>query len=362
MNFGLFMMPVHHPEKPLQRTIKEDMNTIIQADQLGIDEAWIGEHFTIPWENLPAPDLFISQAFARTKNIKLGTGVVLLQLHDPKMLAHRIAMLDHLGEGRFYFGVGTGGVPTEFEFFGVDQEKRHARAAEVVDAVVKIWEADGPLDYQGEFHHVTSPTPIEEGSLGLWFKPYTKPHPPIAVAGVSPNSSTIEWAGEHGWIPLTTDLLPLASIPTHWEAYQRGAAKTGRVANRQDWRVSLDIHVAETTEEARSNVLNHGMARTYEEYFFPLFRKLGFLPLIKPDENMPDEAITVDYLMDNSWVIGDPDYCVRRIREVYDSVGGFGTLLQLTQDWDPPEIGMKSMELFAKHVMPQLRDLQPAGN
>ena len=191
----------------------------------------------------------------------------------PKMLAHRIAMLDHLGEGRFYFGIGTGGVPTEFDFFGVDQEDRHARAAEVIDVVLKIWETDGPLDFQGKFHQVSSPAPVlPEVGLGLWLKPYTSPHPPIAVAGVSPNSSTIEWAGEHGWIPLTTDILRPNQVPTHWEAYSRGAAKTGRTPDRREWRVCLDIHVAETTEEARNDVLNHGMGRTYNEYFFPVYK------------------------------------------------------------------------------------------
>jgi alkanesulfonate monooxygenase SsuD/methylene tetrahydromethanopterin reductase-like flavin-dependent oxidoreductase (luciferase family) len=361
MNFGFFMMPVHHPSKGLPRTIDEDMHTVILADELGFDEVWIGEHFTIPWENLPAPDLFIAKALGLTKNIKIGTGVVLLQLHDPKMLAHRIAMLDHLAQGRFYFGVGTGGVPTEFEFFGVEEDQRHARAAEVVDAVLKIWEADGPFDYQGQFHHITSPTPIPEVGLGLWLKPYTNPHPPIAVAGVSRNSSTIEWAGENGWIPLTTDILPLEHVPTHWEAYQRGAVKGGKVADRRQWRVSLDIHVAETTEEARNDVLNHGMARTFNEYFFPLFRRMGMMDLLKSDDSMPDQDLTVEYLLENRWVVGDPDYCLQKIREVYDTVGGFGTLLQLSQDWDPPEKGWKSMELFAKHVAPQLRDLLPDG-
>ena len=361
MNFGLFMMPVHHPDKGLPRTLKEDMNTVVTADRVGFDEAWIGEHFTIPWENLPAPDLFIAKAFALTENIKLGTGVVLLQLHDPKMLAHRISMLDHLGEGRFLFGVGTGGVPTEFEFFGIDEEKRHARAAETLDAVLKIWESDGTLDYQGEFHQIKSPTPMTEVGLGLWHKPLTLPHPPIAVAGVSRNSSTIEWAGENGWIPLTTDILPLVYVPTHWEAYKRGAAKAGRTADRKDWRVSLMIHVAETTEKARDNALNHGMARMFDEYFLPLFRKMGFLDLVKADESIPDDAITVEYLMDDRWIVGDPDHCVKKIREVYDAVGGFGTLLQTNMDWDPPEIGLKSLELFSEHVMPQLRDLVPNG-
>ena len=151
----------------------------------------IGEHHTIPWENLPAPDLFIAKALAMTKNIKLGTGVVLLQLHDPKMLADRIATLDYLAEGRFYFGIGTGGVPTEFEYFGIEEGNRHARAAETIEAVLKIWESKGQLDYQGEFHQVTAPAPRLDGTLKLWLEPYTKPHPPIAVAAVSPNSSTV---------------------------------------------------------------------------------------------------------------------------------------------------------------------------
>ena len=361
MKFGFFMMPVHHPEKGVARTIKEDMKTIVLADQLGFDEAWIGEHFTIPWENLPAPDLFIAKAFALTKNIHLGTGVVLLQLHDPIMLAHRIAMLDHLGEGRFYFGIGTGGVPTEFDFFNVDREKRHARAAEVVDAVLKIWEADGTLDYQGEFHHVKSPTPMPEADLRMWFKPQTLPHPPIGVAGSSRNSPTLEWAGEYGWIPMSTSTLPLVHVPSHWDANQKGAAKAGRVADRREWRVSFDVHLAETTEDARNDVLNHGMARSYNEYFFPLARKTDALGNMKLDESMPDDAVTVDYLMDDRWVIGDPGYYVRKIREAYDTVGGFGTMLQLTQDWDPPEKGWKSMELFAKHVAPALKDLTPSG-
>ena len=361
MNFGFFMMPVHHPSKGLQRTIKEDMQTVVTADQLGYHEGWIGEHFTIPWENLPAPDLFIAQAFAKTQNIKLGTGVVLLQLHDPKMLAHRLAMLDHLGEGRFYLGVGTGGVPTEFELFEVEEDQRHARAAEVLDVVLKLWAAEGPFEYNGEFYQVkaTSPFPDIGLGLGLWLKPYQKPHPPIGVAGVSRNSSTIEWAGENGWIPLTTDILPLEHLHTHWEAYQRGAAKGGHVADRRDWRVCLDIHVAETTEEARNDVLNHGMGRSFDEYFFPLFSRMGMFDLMKDDESMPDEAITVPYLMDNRWVVGDPEHCLKAIRAVYDQVGGFGTLLQLTQDWDPPEKGWKSMELFMKHIAPELRDLLP---
>lgn len=361
MEFGLFMMPLHHPSKGLPRTIKEDMQSIVLADELGFNEAWVGEHFTIAWENLPAPDLFISQAFAKTKNIKIGTGVVLLQLHDPKELAHRIAMLDHLSDGRFYFGVGTGGAPTEFEFFGISEENRHARAAEVIDAVLRIWESDGNLDYQGQFYQIKSPTKVPAADLRMWLKPETKPHPPIAVAGVSPNSSTIEWAGENGWIPLTTSLLTTEFVPSHWEAYKRGAAKGGKTADRRDWRVCVDIHIAETTEEARDQVLNNGMARSFTEYFFPLLKHAGFFDIFKTDPSTPDSEINAEYLLDHRWIVGDPAHCLQQIKNLYNEVGGFGTLLLLTQDFDPPELSWKSMELFAKHVAPELKDLVPTG-
>ena len=362
MNFGFFMMPLHHPEKGLQRTLKEDMRTITLADELGFDEAWIGEHHTLNWEGLTAPDLFIAKALALTKNIKLGTGVTLLQIHEPKMLADRIATLDHLAEGRFYFGVGTGGATTEFSYFGIAEEQRHARAAEVLDAVMKIWESDGNLEYHGKFVDVISPPRISDFGSGLWLKPFTKPHPPVAVAGVSPNSSTIEWAGEQGYIPLSTNIVALNQVPSHWEVYKRGAQKTGRTTDRREWRVCIDLHVAETTEEARNDVLHHGMARSFHQYNFPLLRYSGMMSLMKPDQNMPDDDITVEYLMDNRWAVGDPDYCLQKIREMYDYLGGFGTLLILTQDFDPPEKTWKSMELFAKHIAPKLRDLWPDPN
>ena len=358
MEHGLFMMPVHLPSKGMARTIKEDMETIIQADRLGFDEAWIGEHHTIQWENIPGPELFIAKALGLTKDIKLGTGVILLQLHDPRMLANHIVVLDHLAEGRFLFGIGTGGVPTEFEFFGVSQEERHERAAEVMDIVLKIWESDGTLDYEGKFHHIKAPEPWPEIGLSMYAKPLTLPHPPIGVACASRSSPTAEWAGEKGWWPMTSGMLPPDAVASQWEVYEKGAAKAGLKADRRIWRVCRDIHVAETTEQARQDVLTQGMARSYNQYFLPLLgsRPMG-LDNLKHDPNMPDEDVTVDFLLDNSWIVGDPDYCISRIKQLYEQVGGFGTLLQLTQDWDDPGIGHRSMELFMKHVAPALDEL-----
>ena len=83
MKAGLFLMPSHPPERSTWDAHQWDLDCLELADNLGFSEAWIGEHFTAPWEPVPAPDLLIAQALMRTTNIKLGTGAHLLPFHNP---------------------------------------------------------------------------------------------------------------------------------------------------------------------------------------------------------------------------------------------------------------------------------------
>ena len=96
---GPFQYAVARSGRPHAETYDEDLETLARADRLGFSEGWIGEHFTLPWENIPAPDIFIARALGVTEQMDLGTGVVLLHYHNPVMVAHRIAMLDHLAKG-----------------------------------------------------------------------------------------------------------------------------------------------------------------------------------------------------------------------------------------------------------------------
>lgn len=100
------MMPSHPPERSIRDGYEWDLRQLERLDDLGFHEAWIGEHFTAPWEPNPAPDLLIAQALLRTENIKLCPGAHLLPYHHPVELAHRVAFLDHLAEGRYMFGAG----------------------------------------------------------------------------------------------------------------------------------------------------------------------------------------------------------------------------------------------------------------
>src|SRR5678816_2849851 len=133
MQFGLFMMPLHPPHRAFADGYDRDIDQIVLADRLGFREAWVGEHLTERWENAPAPDLLIAQALVLTKQIRLGTGVTLLALHNPVYLAHRLAMLDHMARGRFQWGIGAGGIATDLTLLGLDHANPTARSAEVLD-------------------------------------------------------------------------------------------------------------------------------------------------------------------------------------------------------------------------------------
>ena len=89
MEVGYFTMPMHPPGSDLTKTLEDDLQQIVTLDKLGYREAWIGEHFTTAWENIPAPDLFIAQALPLTQNIILGTGVTCMPNHNPFVVAHR---------------------------------------------------------------------------------------------------------------------------------------------------------------------------------------------------------------------------------------------------------------------------------
>ena len=104
MEVGYFTMPMHPPGSDLTKTLEDDLQQIVTLDKLGYKEAWIGEHFTTAWENIPAPDLFIAQALPLTQNIILGTGVTCMPNHNPFVVAHRDRAVGPHGAGPLLLG------------------------------------------------------------------------------------------------------------------------------------------------------------------------------------------------------------------------------------------------------------------
>src|SRR4051794_36665818 len=105
MKFGIFMAPFHRTGQNPTLAIERDLELIVRLDELGYDEAWVGEHHSAGWEIIAAPEIFIATAAERTRHIKLGTGVISLPYHHPLWVADRMVLLDHLTRGRVMFGI-----------------------------------------------------------------------------------------------------------------------------------------------------------------------------------------------------------------------------------------------------------------
>ena len=110
-------------------------------------------------------------------------------------------------------------------------------------------------------------------------------------------------------------------VNSQWEAVTEGA-QTGRTVSRSAWRLVRDVYIAETDEEARHKALNGMLARVWRDYLIPLFKQLTFLPSMKHDPEIPDEAVTPEYMADHLWLIGSPETVASKIRKLYTEVGG----------------------------------------
>lgn len=146
MEFGLFLQPVHHPSEHPTLALERDLELLELLDDLGYDEAWIGEHHSTGWENIASPEVVIAAAAQRTKHLRLGTGVVQLGLHHPLVALDRMILLDHLTRGRAMFGVGVGGgLPSDLKVFGLTPEVAGKRLGESLAVMLRLLTEQAPV-------------------------------------------------------------------------------------------------------------------------------------------------------------------------------------------------------------------------
>ena len=372
MKLGLFQMPFHLPHRGLYESWERDLELIVLADRLGYKEAWIGEHTTLPWENIPVPELIIAQALRMTDKIAFGTGVTQLPLQHPVELANRIAMIDQMAQGRFYWGIGVRAMASDLEVYGVndpDMNRVRDRGRECLEAVLGIWNANGErFDFEGEYYEVHSPEAYRSQGAKLWMQPFQKPHPPIGVASNSPGSDTLRIAGERGWLPMSGSIMLPADIARQWPVIEEGAVSAGRTPDRGEWRIARHVFVGDTTESAREGAMeSFGKAFYHLEQFRAeavAAKAKGKAPATDEESRGGDEAKagsprTLDSMMENVWIVGDPDECAEKIRALYELVGGFGYVLSVTYDPDDHSLMKRSVELLATEVAPRIADLSP---
>ena len=359
MELGMFSMPSHPPERDLREGWEWDLQTIVWGDELGFCEAWIGEHHAAKWEPHPAPDLLTLEALRRTKNIRVGPGGFLLPYYHPAELANRVALLDHISEGRLNFGIAASGLPSDWEMFGVDGMNGENRemTAEAIDFIMNLWTQEPGWTHEGRYWKGSVPVGMPDMDLVHHLRPLQQPHPPIGVAGLSSPSPTLELAGEKGWIPMSLNLNP-NYVASHWDSYAAGAQRAGHEVSRREWRMVREIFVAPTDEEAWELSVNGPMGRMMTEYFLPLLEAFEFHDYLKADDDPVAGAVDAAYCARNNWFIGSPETVADKIEKVYADVGGFGHLLLFNFDYvDNPDAWHRSMQLLANEVMPRVAHL-----
>ncbi|MGV9870836.1 LLM class flavin-dependent oxidoreductase [Rhodococcus koreensis] len=333
-----------------------DLQAVQWADQYNLDEFYFAEHYTLAREACPAPDLMIAAASQVASRIKLGALGHLLPYHNPVALAHRMMWLDHMTGGRYVAGVAPGAFPSDAQLFGTGKNNPEM-LAEALDIVQSIFTKDGPWRIDGKYWTADMPA-YSESFHGPHLKPLQQPHPEILMTGMQPVSPTLTQAGQRGFSPVSQEVCTDALVQ-HWETYTAAAEAAGHEADRGRWRVVRDFWVADTDEEARDAVLNGPMGRTWAEHNLPTFNNLGIGHLLAGSAISPDE-LSLEWMVDNFFLVGSPDTVAEKIRALYDSVGGFGTLLTATHGRGPnPEAFRRSLELMGTEVAARLADLRP---
>ena len=356
MQLGFFTMPIHPLAKDWRQSLREDREAFVLADELGFAEGYCGEHVTDRAENITSCAMFLSTLVDATKSIKLGTGTVNMPNAHPAAVAAQIAMLDHLLDGRFIFGISPGGLLSDAEIFGNLDADRNAMFLEAINQVLAIWDGEPPYNLKGKYWNISVERQfIPELGQGYVGKPLQRPHPPIVVTAVAPFSKGVTEAAARGWDPISANFLMPQWVKSHWPKYVEGCERVGRKADPANWRVARSIFVADDEKTAKAYATDPNSP--YRYYYSQLFTKLkkgGRIELFKTRRDQPDDEIALDSICDQLITYGTPDKVADEILKYRETVGDFGTLLYAGKDWADRDLGRRSMILLAEKVLPRV--------
>lgn len=366
IELGIFVQPIHPFPRDQGDIYREAEAKVILADKLGFSEAWIGEHYSASTEPITSPLIFLASLIHRTSRIKLGCGTINLPNHHPAMVAGDVALFDHLSGGRLLFGIGPGGLATDFELFGTqDFEHRGEATIEAFDMILKLWSEDPPFDIRGKYWSIkVEKNILPSAGVGYLTRPLQKPHPPVATSAVSPFSGSLKTAAQRGWWAITSNFSPEYIAASHWKVYGEATAAAGREPDGASWRLARTILVAPSDSEAEDYVLDPKRAtHAYFDYLIKLLKTTNGTGVIKPRPDMTDDELDADAVVKSVVIAGSAKTVAEKLLGLRERVGPFGTLLISGMDWDGPNgpIERRSMELLSDAVLPEVNRALASG-
>jgi len=256
------------------------------------------------------------------------------------MVANRMVQLDHMTHGRVLLGVGPGALPGDAHMMGIPHDTQRERMDESLGVILRLFTETEPITYKSDWFE------LNEALVHL--RPFQQPYMPVAVASVQ-SPAGVALAGKHGAAVLTITVprdpsAGPADLKGLWEVAEQSAAEHGKEVNRDEWRLVMPVHLAESRQEARDEV-RVGSGQYLREYSEETNGRKSVFdgPLDQIVDNMAESG---------SWIVGTPDDCIEAINTLQERSGGFGGFLVQTIDWAPRDKMLRSYELLARYVMP----------
>jgi alkanesulfonate monooxygenase SsuD/methylene tetrahydromethanopterin reductase-like flavin-dependent oxidoreductase (luciferase family) len=352
MEFGLFnsacVMPMFEGDE--HRRIMDEVAIVQAAEQVGFKYTWATEHhFLTEYSHLSANEVFLGYLAAATSHIHLGSGIfnITPPVNHPARVAERVAMLDHLSEGRFEFGMGRGSSTTEQKGFGItDPDLTRDMFDEVVGQFRLMWAPEEYPGLDGRF--------VQMPARNVLPKPYSKPHPPMWVAAGNP--STFEKAARMGLGVLCFTIGGPETVKPLIELYKKEIANAEPVGDFVNDNVMVTTQLLCLEDGRRARDLGANMGTGYHRSLllryldtFPRPAGIPEWPTILPDRTA--EEIDGDIARGDT-PYGTPEEVTRAIQK-YADAGADQVVFGLLSSTMSRDLAVETIETFGKHVLPE---------
>ncbi len=353
MRFGTFFFFQAAPGLTHEEVVHRELEQMEWTEELGFDQIWLTEHHFIDYGLSVDPAALASAAASRTSRVRIGLAAAILPFHHPLRLAEQLALVDVISKGRLDVGVGRGNRPAEFKGYHVPQQENRERFDEAVDIMLRAW-TEERFSYDGRFFTVKDARVIP--------KPVQRPHPMIyQVCG---SDSGVESTAARGW-PMLNSILtgPVSQILKRRDLYLDGLRRHGRgeaeiSSLMKHWGVSRQIYVAPTDAQALREAKDAEMWYQDSLRRFQVPERIEDThPSLQPGFRAAAERfakVSWEGLVAETLAFGSPDTVARHI-ETMREMGVGQILCWMNFGGLPQDKIRRSMELFAKEVMPRFR-------
>lgn len=330
-----------------QQVYAEALDQIAQADELGLYQVWLTEHHFMDDAYCPSPMIAAAAIAGRTKNIRIGQGVVLLPFYGhPLKLAEDAAVLDVISGGRFELGIGRGYRPHEFTGFGLNQKQRRSMTDEGIEIIRRAWSGE-QFSFSGKHYQVNdarlTPLPVQK--------------PPRLWLGAGTPSSRRKVA-EKGHPLLVSLITDLAETKAEFGDYTQSLRDFGRDPAQFPRALIREFYVAEDGRLAWEEVKAH---------FLYVYRKVYCPPWIPFFDTNPDGSrrrvtdpsdpyFESENFREDRHIIGNPEFCARELRRYRDEANIEIMILRMQFPGQPTAQVMRSLELLVKEVIPRVEE------